>query len=119
MDGSMCVEAKWDGPAKKMFYTISDASLLKFYFKDIPDGDYTIYVNYDKGNDAASFSVWQTQTQISGWINAYASSTQKFQTQEAGIIHINQLNQTISFRFKTTAERNKFTLSKIVFVRNK
>lgn len=119
MDGSMCAEAKWDGPAKKMFYTISDASLLKFYFKDIPDGNYTIYINYDKGNDAAEFSVWQTQTQISGWINAYTSSTQKFQTQEAGIIHINQMNQTISFRFKTKAERNKFTLAKIVFVRNK
>jgi len=119
MDGSMCVEAKWDGPAKKMFYTISDASLLKFYFKDIPDGNYTIYINYDKGNDAAEFSVWQTQTQISGWINTYASSTQKFQTQEAGIVDINQLNQTISFRFKTTAEHNKFTLAKIVFVKNK
>jgi len=119
IDGSMCIEAKWDGPAKKMFYTISDASLLKFYFKDIPEGNYTVYINYDKGINAAEFSVWQTQTQISGWINAYASSTQKFQTQEAGIIHINQLNQTISFRFKTTAERNKFTLAKIVFVRNK
>ena len=119
MDGSMCVEAKWDGPAKKMFYTISDASLLKFYFRDIPDGNYTVYINYDKGIDAAEFSAWQTQTKISGWIDAYASSTEKFQTQEAGAIHINQLNQTISFRFKTTAERNKFTLAKIVFVRNK
>ena len=118
IDGDMCVEPKWDGPAKKMFYTISDASLLKFYFKDIPEGNYTIYINYDKGNDAASFSVWQTQTQISGWIDAYASSTQKFQTQEAGTVHINQLNQTISFRFKRTAERNKFALAKIVFVRN-
>ena len=118
IDGDMCVEPKWDGPAKKMFYTISDASLLKFYFKDIPEGNYTIYINYDKGNDASSFSVWQTQTQISGWIDAYASSTQKFQTQEAGTVHINQLNQTISFRFKRTAERNKFALAKIVFVRN-
>ncbi|HET7114919.1 MAG TPA: hypothetical protein VFI29_00410 [Hanamia sp.] len=99
--------------------TISDVSLLKFYFKDIPEGNYTVYINYDKGIDAAEFSVWQTQTQISDWIDGYASSIQKFQTQKAGNIHINKLNQTISFRFKTTAERNKFTLAKIVFVRNK
>ncbi|MEP6467739.1 MAG: glycoside hydrolase family 172 protein [Parafilimonas sp.] len=118
MDGNVYVEAKWDGPAKKMFYAISDASLLKFYFKDIPAGAYTVYINYDKGMEAAAFSVWQTQTQISGWIDAYAPSTQKFQTQKAGTIQINQLNQTISFRFKTTAERNKFTLAKIVFVKD-
>jgi hypothetical protein len=62
--------------------------------------------------------VWQTQTQLSGWINGYASSTEKFQTQETGTVDINSLNQTISFRFKTTAERNKFKLAKIVFVRN-
>ncbi len=119
MDGNMCVEAKWDGPAKKMFYTVGDVSLLKFYFKDIPEGSYTLYINYDKAMNAAEFSVWQTQTKISSWINGYAPTTQKFQTQKAGTIHINKLNQTISFRFKTTAERNKFTLAKIVFVRNK
>ncbi len=119
MDGNMNMETKWDGPAKKMFYTISDESLLKFYFKNIPAGSYTVYINYDKGIDAAQFSVWQTQTQISGWIDAYASSTEKFQTQKAGEINITELNQTISFHFKTTVQRNKFSLSKIVFIKNK
>ncbi len=119
MDENMSVYAKWDGPAKKMFYTISDESLLKFYFKDIPAGNYSVYINFDKGTDAAQFSVWQTQTQISGWIDAYSSSTEKFQTQKAGEVNINELNETISFRFKTTDKRNKFTLAKIVFVKNK
>lgn len=118
INGNINIEAKWDGPAQKMFYTVNDASLIKFYFKDIPEGNYTVYINYDKGIDAAEFSVWQTQTQLSGWKNGYASSTEKFQTQEAGNVHINPLNQTLSFRFKTTAERNKFKLAKIIFVRN-
>ena len=67
------------------------------------------YINDDLATlfhgDVAEFSVWQTQTQISGWINGYSYSTEKFLTQEAGTIHINQLNQTILFRFKTIAER--------------
>jgi hypothetical protein len=119
MDENMNVYAKWDGPAKKMFYTVSDESLLKFYLQDVPAGVYTIYLEIDKGNDAAQFSVWQRQTQIAGWIDAYAPATEKFQMQKAGVADITGMNQSISFRFKTTGERNKFILSRIILIKNK
>jgi len=118
MDGNISVYAKWDGPAKKMFYTISSESLLKFYFQDLPSGNYTVYLECDKENDAAKFSVWQRQKQISDWIDAFAPTTEKFQMQRAGVVNIDVMNQTISLKFQTTGERNKFILSSIVFVRN-
>ncbi len=119
MDENMSVYAKWDGPAKKMFYTVSDESLLKFYLQDVPAGVYTIYLEIDKENDAAQFSVWQRQTQIADWIDAYAPATEKFQMQKAGVAEITGMSQTISFRFKTTGERNKFILSRIILIKNK
>jgi len=119
-DENLAVVAKWtDSPAKTMFYTVSNESLLKMYLQDVPSGTYTVYLDYRKSNDAVAFSLWQRQTQVSEWLDAYATSNEKIKMFRAGVIDITEMNSTISFRFKTTEQRNKFTLAKIVLIKNK
>jgi hypothetical protein len=120
IDENIAVVAKWqDSPAKTMFYTVSNETLLKLYLQDVPAGTYAVYLDYGKDNDAAEFSLWQRQTQVSDWMDAYAASNQKIKMFKAGVIYITEMNNTISFRFKTVDQRNKFTLAKIVLVKNK
>ena len=52
-------------------------------------------------SDLALFSLWQRQTQVSGWMGAYAASNEKIKMFKAGIVEINEMNNTISFRLKT------------------
>ena len=118
MDESMAAEAKWDGtPAKTMYYTITDKSLLKMSLQNIPVGYYDVYFDYRKENDAAEFSIWQRQTQLSEWMNGYAPEKERVPMQKMGQILLTSLNNSLSFRFKTTGQRNKFILTRIILVR--
>ncbi|ULQ54247.1 glycoside hydrolase family 172 protein [Flavihumibacter fluvii] len=118
MDESLAAEAKWDGtPAKAMYYTVEESSLLKMSLQDIPFGTYDVYLDYRQGNDAVQFSLWQRQTQLSEWRDAYAPNPQKLTMQQMAEINLTELNHSLSFRFKTTAGRNKFVLCRIVLVR--
>ncbi len=118
MDENVAAEAKWEGsPAKTMYYTITSESLLKMYLQDIPPGQYDVYMDYQKSADAAQFSVWQRQTQLSEWIDAYAVSKEKLSMQKVAAVRVTDLNRSLSFRFKTTGQKNKFSLTRIIFVR--
>ena len=50
--------------------------------EEIPAGDYDVYFDYQKKNDAAQFSIWQRQTQLSDWVDAYATQTEKIRMQK-------------------------------------
>lgn len=118
MDETLSAEAKWEGsPAKTVYYTVSGNSLLKMSLEKIPVGEYDVYFDYQKRNDAVQFSIWQRQTQISDWIDAYASQTDKLKMQKITSITLSELNNSMSFRFKTTEQRNKFVLTRIILVR--
>ncbi|MDN3656796.1 DUF2961 domain-containing protein [Ferruginibacter paludis] len=120
MDENMAAETKWDGtPAKTMYYTVSNETLLKMLLYKIPPGNFDVYVDYHKGINAAQFSLWQRQTQISPWIDANGPTDEKLLMQKAGSIIVTDNNRSISFRFKTSADKNKFVLSRIVLVKKK
>ncbi|TKK71712.1 DUF2961 domain-containing protein [Ilyomonas limi] len=119
MDNFMNVEAKWTYPtsAKTMFYTVQENSLIKMSLQDIPEGKYTMFLDYDKGPDAADFSLWQRQTALTDWMNANANKTERVPMQEVCAIQITNLNNSFSFHFKTPEGKNKFTLNRVILVR--
>ncbi|CAN5523828.1 hypothetical protein BH11BAC5_BH11BAC5_01670 [soil metagenome] len=118
MDENVAAEAKWDGtPAKAMYYTVSNQTLLKMLLYKIPPANYDVYVDYHKTAAAPQFSLWQRQTQISPWIDANGSGDEKLLMQKAGSIVVTDNNRSLSFRFKTTAKKNKFVLSRMVLVK--
>lgn len=118
MDESLGIEAKWDGtPAKSMYYTVAENSLLKFSLQDIPLGRYSVYIDYRKGPDAAQFSLWQRQTQLTGWINASATDPLQLNMQKMAEIDLTALNHSLSFRFRVADNRKKFVLGRIILVR--
>lgn len=121
MDNFTSVEAKWayPVPAKTMFYIIRENSLVKMSLQDIPAGDYKIHLDYIKGPDAADFSIWQRQTPITDWIKAHAIKEERLPMAEVGRIQITSLNNSFSFHFRTPEGRNKFTLNRVILVKEK
>lgn len=119
MDQYTAIETKWvhSLPAQTMYYTIRNNSLVQMSLRDIPTGEYKMFFDYGKGPDAASFSIWQRQTQLSEWIDATAEKAERIPMQQLADIKISDLSNSFSFRFRTTATANKFSLSRIILVR--
>ena len=106
-------------PAKTLYYTIDNNSLVRYSLQDIPPGSYDIHLHYRKRPDAASFSLWQRQTQISDWINAQAAQEVDVPMEKVATITLTELNNTLSFRFRGNEKQHKFVLTRIVLVRKK
>lgn len=120
IDNNVAVEARWTGmPAKTLYYTIDNNSLVRYSLQDIPPGSYDIHLHYRKRPDAASFSLWQRQTQISDWINAQAAQEVDVPMEKVATITLTELNNTLSFRFRGNEKQHKFVLTRIVLVRKK
>lgn len=117
IDGRVNVQTGWDGPAQKMFYTINSEALIKYYLRDVQPGKYMLYIDFDKQLSGTKFSVWQRQIQVSDWTDSYNESLQKLVMQKIGLFNFSDNNQTVSFRFKITGDRNKFNLGRIILVR--
>jgi hypothetical protein len=119
MDNFINVEAKWafSIPAKTMYYTIRENSIIQMYLRDIPPGSYKMFLDYSKGPDAAQFSISQRQSQLSEWIDANSNEQERIPMQQLAEIKVTDLSNSFSFRFKTPGNRNKFTLSRIILVK--
>ena len=119
VDGDAAIETKWAFPTNGLtfYYTITDNTILRMSLRDIPAGAYHAYLDFVKSPDAAMFSIWQRQTQLTDWLDGVNPNVDRVEMQEASDITITPLNNSISFRFKTTNKQNKFILNRIILIR--
>lgn len=99
------------------YYTITESTILRMSLQGIPVGSYHVYLDYVKSPGASKFSLWQRQTQLTDWIDAYDSKTEREGMQNISDIAITPLNNTLSFRFATTEKQNQFILNRIILIR--
>lgn len=113
------VKAVWDNNDEGQSFdiTASGNSMLKVVLGDIPAGDYKLFISYAKQPHGCDFSLWQRQTQISGWQSSSAADKQKVKELLAGNIRITELNNAATIQFKTTASDNKFLWTKLMLVK--
>lgn len=120
MDEKLDATASWQGhPAKAVTYTVNDDTQLKYYLTDVPAGNYEVLFEYPKTPVSAQFSLWQRQTEVMDWKDASAASKEDFKVVKMADLSFSRLDRTLSLRFKTTAEKNKFILRRIILVRKK
>ncbi len=120
MDERLDAIARWEGhAAKAVFFTVSDETVLKYSLDEIPNGDYDVLIEYQKQPNGAAFSLWQRQTQVADWTNTYAATKQDFAIEKKTSISVTHQSRSLSFRFKTAAEKNQFTLRRIILVKKK
>jgi hypothetical protein len=113
------IKTVWDNNDEGQSFDITATkdSKLKIVLGDIPAGDYKLFISYVKQPGGCDFSLWQRQTQISGWQSSSAADKQKVKEMFAGKIHITELNNAATLQFKTTEGANKFLWTKMMLVR--
>ncbi|MEJ0055646.1 MAG: glycoside hydrolase family 172 protein [Bacteroidota bacterium] len=99
------------------FCTVANDAGLRIQLKEIPQGDYQLYMDDAAGPDGCSYSVWQRQSRISGWIDRYNSTVTRDPKKYLCDIHIDALINTITFRFKAAPGKNKFVFNRLILIR--
>ncbi len=99
-------------------FTASDPSVLKIDIAELPLGKYRLLADFVRNAEGVSFSVWQGQHNISGWLNG--NSVQEVIEKNffiAGFEHTASRN-SISIHFKTLPGKEKLILNRLIFVKN-
>jgi len=121
IEGKVVTETKWAFPINGLtfYYTVEDDTRLRISLKDIPPGYYRLYLDYVKDPGGTQFSIWQRQTALTDWIDTRNDTIKRDEMRDMGSVLITPLNNTISFRFNTTAGKGQFILNRIILVKNK
>lgn len=114
----MNIKAVWDKNdiGQSFDITAPDNGMLKVNLGDIPAGNYKLFISYVKQPGGCDFSVWQRQTQISGWVSSDAAEKQAA-LEYAGNIPVTELNNSATIQFKTTDKANRFLWVKMMLVK--
>lgn len=119
LEGDIHSVTKWAYPTggETYYFTVQTGSFIRTGLAEIPDGDYDLSLDYIKSPESCEFSIWQRQTPLTDPIQAYHEQALRVESQKMCKLHIDRLNQTITFQFKTEPGKNKFILNRIILTR--
>jgi hypothetical protein len=99
-------------------FTANNESGLRIPLKELPYGDYRVFVDFIRHPEGCIFSLWQRQTILStSWIDSYQNEKIREKKLYLADVHIDNLLNTITLRFRTTPSKNQFMLNRLIFVR--
>ena len=115
------MKTEWCLPAggyTYVFKLIND-SKIRVSLDDIPHGKYKVYLDFQELPEGCALSLWQRQHQVSSEINTFAREKSRQEKYYVCDLEINESKNTLTFRFKTDQERNKFSLNRLILERTK
>ncbi len=98
--------------------TPGDESWLRISLADIPAGNYKMFFDIMKEPFGCDFSVWQRQSQVSGWISTYRRTEERFS--QIYVCDINSLDfiNTITLRFRIRKPKSSLVLNRIILIKS-
>jgi hypothetical protein len=72
--GNIDIKTSWKYGTGGESYLITPGaeSALRISMKEIPYGQYALYLDINKSSTGCDFSIWQRQTMISDWISGHS-----------------------------------------------
>jgi hypothetical protein len=117
--GSIDIKTTWKygtGGESYLFRPGGD-SWVRISLSDIPEGSYSMYFDIMREPDGCDFSVWHRQSQLTNWISAFSPEEERIINQYICDLDLNNLNNTITTRFRTTDARTGMLLNRIILIR--
>jgi len=116
LDGDIRLKTSWSYPTGGLTYSfeIKPGSVIRMSLAEIPEGEYSLDLDFITGPGACDFSIWQRQSRKSDWVQAGSVETKRIEQQEITQLRVDRLHQTISFHFKASDTKNQFILNRVV-----
>ena len=65
---------------------------IRVQLQEVPDGNYKLLLDYTKLPQGCTFSLWQRQTPLTGWIDSYATDTIRLRREYFSELSLTPLN---------------------------
>jgi hypothetical protein len=103
------------GGESAVFTTTGEAG-VRVHLDEVPDGDYTIFLDYAQIPQGCLWSAWQRQTPLTDWLPSHAADTTRVESQYVSDLTLTPLNHSLTLRFKADGDKNQFFLNRIILV---
>lgn len=116
LDGDIQLKTRWAYPTggQTFHFEIKEGAIIRLSLAEIPEGEYSLDLDYVAGPAACDFSIWQRQSRKSEWVNAGLTEIKRIAQQEITKLKVDHLNQTISFHFRPSGTKNQFILNRVI-----
>ncbi len=113
------IKTTWKYGTGGLSYTLTPGhdSWLRVSLKEIPAGTYDLYLDVMKEPFGCEISFWQRQTPVSDWISTYAGKEERVKEVFACTLDIREFKNTLTFRFKTDAQKTGIILNRMKLIR--
>ncbi|MEO6000415.1 MAG: glycoside hydrolase family 172 protein [Chitinophagaceae bacterium] len=115
IDGEIGVHRR----GESFIFTTEHEAGLQVQLQDLPAGNYKLLLDYTKLPQGCTFSLWQRQTPLTGWIDSYSKEISRFRWEYLSEFAITPLNHTITIRLKADNDKKQFYLNRIVLLKGK
>jgi hypothetical protein len=88
--------------------------LVRFDVSALEPGRYRVRLSYRRGPDAASFSVWRRQSQLSDWIDARADAEERVEAADVGEIELTPQARSITVRTRAVEGRTALRIDRLI-----
>jgi hypothetical protein len=116
---SVGVRSLWahDTGGMSYVYIVKNETSIRFSLENIDDGEYDLFVDYDKIPAGADIRILQRQNVIKDFFSTYSSDTVRMTMEKIGLIRKNNFLKAFSLEFKVNGVRDQFFLNRFVLVR--
>jgi hypothetical protein len=117
--GSIDIKTTWKygTGGESYLFTPGGDSWVRISLKDIPDGIYSMYYDIVSEPYGCEFSVWHRQSQLTDWKSSFSKNEERNFNLYLCDLNINELNNTITTRFRTGDGKTGLWLNRIVLIR--
>lgn len=119
IDGPVSIKPSWTYPTggETYTFTVSGNSGLRVALRGVPPGEYRLFLDFVKDPQGAAFSVWQRQTQVSGWTDTFQASKERREMEPVCDIRVDELVNTVTFRFQVREGKSQFVFNRLILIR--
>jgi len=100
-------------------YGVNDESRIKIFLSQIPAGEYQLFMDLVKFPRGCRFSVCQGQTNKTDWVDTYSNEDLRVEKMYVCDVQVNELQNSLTFDFNTSQDREKLFLNRLILVKKK
>jgi hypothetical protein len=88
--------------------------LVRFDVSALDPGTYRLRLSYRRGPDAADFSVWRRQMQVSAWTGAHAAAEERVEAADLGPVELTAQTRSVTVRTRAVDGRAVFRIDRLI-----